>query len=58
MDKYCMRFDYGDENKIEYTEIFAMYTRIMEDHIVGQLNDTMCGTFDMDVLMNELRHII
>lgn len=53
-----MRFDYGDENKIEYTEIFAMYTRIMEDHIVGQLNETMCGTFDMDVLMNELRHII
>lgn len=55
METHCMRFDYDEENKIEYTEIFAKYQRLMEEHIAGQLNESMTGTFDMDVLMNELR---
>lgn len=57
METHYKTFDYGEENKIEYTEIFGRYTQIMEQFIVDQLNQTMNGRFDMDAFSKELMHV-
>ena len=53
MDIYYDEFDYDDENKIQYIEIYQKYTNLMESFIIENLNKKM-NFFDMDRFALEL----
>lgn len=53
MESYYKHFDNGEENKIEYMEIFQLYTDAIERHITDSLNVRL-GYFDMERFAMEL----
>lgn len=53
LETYYRKFDNEEENKIEYMEIYQMYTEAIERYIVEKLNERM-NFFDMDRFALEL----
>lgn len=53
MESYYKHFDNEEENKIEYMEIFQMYTAAIESYITDSLNERL-GFFDMERFAMEL----
>lgn len=54
LENYYKKFDHSEENKIEYMEIYQMYTNAIERYLISQLNERMGGYFDMDRFACEL----
>ena len=44
--EHCMKFDAGDENKLEYTSLFAEYTGMVEAYIEERVGASV-ASFDM-----------
>lgn len=55
LENYYERFDDAEENKIEYMEIYQLYTCALETFLVNCLNQRM-GFFDMDRFATELEY--
>ena len=54
--KHCGVFDDGEENKLEYTTLFADYTALLERYIESRLADgDESGGFDMRAFCAELQ---
>lgn len=53
LENYYEKFDDAEENKIEYMEIYQLYTCALETFLVNSLNQRM-GFFDMDRFASEL----
>lgn len=54
LEKYYDKFDSSEEeNKIEYMQIYDLYTRALERYLVNNLNERM-GFFDMEVFAAQL----
>lgn len=53
LEKYWTIFDYSEENKLIYTDIFNEYTTTVETYIVNYLQKTI-PHFNMTILLNYL----
>lgn len=56
LENYYDKFDDAEENKIEYMEIYQLYTCALETFLVNSLNQRM-GFFDMDRFASELEYV-
>eukprot|EP01041_Mallomonas_annulata_P003584 gene3584-7123_t len=54
VDKYCNEFDYGEENKLIYTEIHKNYEQQLEKRIAEELPDD----FNMDSFLQNLPEFV
>lgn len=48
MEQYYYEFDYSEENKLIYMDIFNEYTQKLECYIVKELNRKMDNNFNME----------
>lgn len=55
MDTYQDEFDYEEENKLCYMEIFHKYQHVVESFLLKQIHTTL-GCFDLTDLFLELNH--
>lgn len=53
LEKYWRIFEYKEENKLEYMEIFTEYTNTFEAFFIGELKKLM-DNFDMEKFSQEL----
>lgn len=56
MESYYKDFDNNEENKMEYMEIFRLYTTAIERYITDSLNKRL-GYFDMERFAMELEWV-
>lgn len=53
MRQYCTHFERGDEQKLEYMEIFQQHTKLVEDHIERGLSAAL-PNFQMETFLEML----
>lgn len=54
LEKYWHQFDYSEENKLEYMDVFEEYTNKFENYFMDELRERM-DNFDMDKFAEELK---
>jgi len=53
-NQHCSLFDYGEENKLIYTDVFNRYTQMIELYLESKLKIRI-PTFKMDQFVEDLR---